>query len=234
MNECVGRAAPIAVLGMHRSGTSTLAGSLEEAGLHLGEVVTVAPHNPRGNRENLAIRALNDRLLEHNGGRWDRPPASITWNDDFRMQRAAIIDTQAAAGRWGFKDPRTLLTLAFWQEGIRDLALVGTFRHPHAVATSLAHRDGLPIDQALALWAAYNQRLLAARERQVFPLISFDLPGPQYCARLASITAGLELPCQPQFFSEALRHHGSEVEAKLPPDIAELYQRLWSRAGGDG
>ena len=77
-------APPVAVLGMHRSGTSSLAGSLEEAGLHLGEVVTRADHNQKGNRESLAMRDLNDRLLEHNGGAWDRPPPALAWDDDFR------------------------------------------------------------------------------------------------------------------------------------------------------
>ena len=43
---------PIVILGMHRSGTSCLAGCLEELGLHLGTVITSAPHNKKGNREN--------------------------------------------------------------------------------------------------------------------------------------------------------------------------------------
>ncbi len=68
----------IAILGMHRSGTSCLAGSLQQAGLYLGEVVEQAPHKKRGNRESLVIRSLNDRLLEENGGAWDSPPIEIT------------------------------------------------------------------------------------------------------------------------------------------------------------
>jgi len=46
----------VAILGMHRSGTSCLAGSLQELGLYLGEVYDQNPHNPRGNRENAAAR----------------------------------------------------------------------------------------------------------------------------------------------------------------------------------
>lgn len=44
-------ASTVLILGMHRSGTSCLAGSLQEAGLYLGEVNTAAPHNAKGNRE---------------------------------------------------------------------------------------------------------------------------------------------------------------------------------------
>jgi len=227
-------APPVAVLGMHRSGTSSLAGSLDAAGFHLGEVVTEAPHNRKGNRENLAVRALNARLLELNGGRWDRPPSSITWDDDFRTQRAAVIAAHAASWRWGFKDPRTVLTLVFWQEGIPDLALVGTFRHPHAVAASLARRDSLPVDEALALWTVYDERLLAAHDRQAFPLISFDLPSAACADGVPGIAAALDLPGRPGFFSGELRHHGPDVEAPLPPETDELYQRLRSRAGALG
>ena len=43
----------VCVLGMHRSGTSCLAGSLEQQGLFLGETNTRGPFNLRGNRESF-------------------------------------------------------------------------------------------------------------------------------------------------------------------------------------
>lgn len=227
-------ASPVAVLGMHRSGTSSLAGSLEEAGLHLGEVVTKAQHNLKGNRESLAVRDLNDRLLEHNDGAWDRPPATVVWDDDFRTQRTAVIAAHAADWRWGFKDPRTLLTLAFWQEGLPDLALVGTFRHPLAVAASLERRDGLATPVGLRLWEAYNERLVAAHEAGPFPLVSFDLPSDEYAAAVAAMARALDLPGEPGFFSEELRHHGPVDETPLPPSVAALYARLQALAAADG
>lgn len=216
---------------MHRSGTSSLAGSLEEAGLHLGEVVTRAQHNLKGNRESLAVRELNDRLLEHNGGAWDHPPDALAWDDDFRTQRAAVIAAHAADWRWGFKDPRTLLTLAFWQEGLPDLALVGTFRHPRAVAASLQRRDGLAISAGLRLWQAYNERLVAAHEQEPFPLVSFDLPPQAYAAGVASIARALDLPGEPGFFTEELRHHGPVDDAELPDSVAALHRHLVALAG---
>ena len=120
----------IAILGMHRSGTSCLAGSLQQAGLYLGEVVEQAPHNRKGNRESLAIRSLNDRLLESNDGAWNRPPAELVWSEIFASTRDRLIAKFADRTSWGFKDPRTLLTLPFWQDGIPELVFVGTFRHP--------------------------------------------------------------------------------------------------------
>ena len=64
----------VIVLGMHRSGTSLLTGSLEAAGLYLGEVNNEAPFNRKGNKENESIRELNDALLERNDAAWNRPP----------------------------------------------------------------------------------------------------------------------------------------------------------------
>jgi hypothetical protein len=39
---------PIIILGMHRSGTSLVAGCLEAAGLYLGPVNNYAPFNKKG------------------------------------------------------------------------------------------------------------------------------------------------------------------------------------------
>ena len=58
----------VVVLGMHRSGTSCLAGSLEQQGLFLGEVNTSAPWNRRGNRERFDVMNLQGDILEASGG----------------------------------------------------------------------------------------------------------------------------------------------------------------------
>ena len=57
----------IGVLGMHRSGTSCLTGTLEEAGVFLGEVVVQAKFNARGNRENRRIMDLHNAVLAAKG-----------------------------------------------------------------------------------------------------------------------------------------------------------------------
>ena len=84
----------IAILGMHRSGTSCLTGSLQNAGLFLGEHHTWNKHNRRGNRENQNIVDLHDAILEANGGTWDSPPEHVRWRDEHvaraREQPAAI------------------------------------------------------------------------------------------------------------------------------------------------
>ena len=71
----------ITVLGMHRSGTSSLVGSLEEAGLPLGDVRdTGGDSNEKGHREPGELIALHDDVLITSGGAWHLPPAEARWN----------------------------------------------------------------------------------------------------------------------------------------------------------
>ena len=63
----------IAVLGMHRSGTSCLTGLLEDAGVCLGNVSKQNPYNRKGNQENLQIMYLHDAVLDDNRGSWNNP-----------------------------------------------------------------------------------------------------------------------------------------------------------------
>ena len=224
------------MLGMHRSGTSSLAGCLQEYGLHLGEVVEQAPHNLRGNRESLLIREVNDRVLEHNSSAWDRPPAgAIVWDDAHRALRDRAVEAHATSDRpWGFKDPRTLFTLEFWQEGLPSLELVGTFRHPRAVAGSLTTRNGWDTSRGMELWLAYNRRLLALHMEQPFPLVSFDLPAADYATVITTTAQQLGLTDRsvpPGFFTDDLRHQrGERDEGALPADVHEVHDALCRRS----
>src|SRR5262249_1740037 len=94
---CEGRAAPgkiaplvpaafatsnaIVVLGMHRSGTSALAGMLHHLGVALGdELMPATADNPRGYWEHRDIVAINDRLMTELGRTWhDVRPLPPMW-----------------------------------------------------------------------------------------------------------------------------------------------------------
>ena len=223
----------IAILGMHRSGTSCLAGSLQQHGLDLGSVFEWSPHNPKGNRENAQIMQLNESVLNESAGSWDRPPAKLTWNAGHAEQRDAIIDagTSAAKAKWGFKDPRTLLTLAFWQDAPVQMKFAGTFRHPLLVARSLDARNGVPVVDAFSLWKQYNDLLLTYHRMYGFPLVSFDAGSEEYAEGVERISEYLNLPKPPArtaespFLEDQLRHQDL-TGVDLPDDLAELYNRL--------
>ena len=226
----------VLILGMHRSGTSCLAGSLQEAGLYLGEVNTAAPHNAKGNRESRAIMALQDDLLRANGGDWDTPPERVVWQPEHRAWRDEIIATYPTDRIWGFKDPRTLLTLTGWLEALPSVRFVGTYRHPLAVAASLRARNGVPVEKSLALWSAYNRLLLDYQRRWDFPMVSFDWPPERYQHCLTAIVPTLRLSVPAtgfSFFESALRRNEApKAERGLRP-LLKHWRTLLGRTGND-
>jgi hypothetical protein len=213
---------------MHRSGTSCLAGSLEEAGLYLGDVFRVGRHNAKGNRENGRIMALQEAMLVENGGGWAQPPKQVTWSESHREERNSIIASYGNVPIWGFKDPRTILLVDFWREAVPDLMIVATLRHPHFVAESLSRRGGGSIDDWLDLWATYNERLLALHEVHPFPVVRFDLGAESYRSSLAVAMdrLGLQAPPRMDFFDPVLRHHDTLSPDPLPERVSRLYAAL--------
>ena len=220
----------ITILGMHRSGTSSLVGSLEAAGLPLGEVRREGgDSNEKGHREPGEIIRLHDDVLMNSRGAWFLPPASVEWSAEQRERRDAFIATHAEQPLWGWKEPRTLLVIDGWLEVLPQLEFVGTFRHPLVVARSLTRRHGNDTPRMwLDVWLAYNEILLRLAEERGFPLIDFDLPAEAYAARLRAIVEELRLPGgEDDFFDASLRTSQKKLpDADLPTDVAHVYARL--------
>jgi hypothetical protein len=208
-------------------------GSLEQAGLYLGQVNRQAQFNPKGNRESAAIIRLNTTVLANTGHSWRNPPeSSATWLRADRDERDAIIARFAGVGRWGFKDPRTVFTLEGWLEAIPKMCLVGSIRHPMAVARSLENRGGMPLAKGLDLWARYNLRLLELHEIHEFPIVNFDLPKDEYEESVERIARQFELPSpeKSRFFEDEHRHEAPENDDHLASFYLDLYKELLSLA----
>ena len=160
----------IIVLGMHRSGTSMLTGTLRQAGVALGDVNLAAPFNRKGNMEHPAIMHMQEDLLEKNGGSWDTPPTSpLIWQPMHTAIRDLFISQFASESIWAFKDPRTLFTLEKWLEVLPDSEFVGVFRSPVQVAQSLNNRNQMSFEDGFALWSIYNEKLLELHNEYAFP-----------------------------------------------------------------
>lgn len=165
---------PLVILGMHRSGTSMITRLLYKIGLDLGtqdDIATASEttvsDNPEGYWEHDQFRDLNEDLLVHAGGSWKNPPDwSGDWTADPTLQpfydRAAAVVEGFQSPIWGWKDPRTCLTLPFWQKVLPDLKLLVCVRHPVEVALSFERRVewSLTFDQAMNLWQQYHQAML--------------------------------------------------------------------------
>ncbi len=225
----------VAILGMHRSGTSCLAGSLEAWGLPLGEVKTSSKHNKLGNRENPDIFQLQEAVLADNGGSWQNPLPVTEWRPE-RLETLEAIIRNYPTRYWGFKDPRTLFLLDGWHCVIprSRFRYVATFRHPMAVARSLNVRNGMSIDQGLELWSCYNQRLISLMDDRDIPLINFDISGPVYSKRIGAICQSLRLkleePEVPFRDSTLISHNQATSKAELGPEVGQIYEKLLKHA----
>jgi O-antigen biosynthesis protein len=159
---------PIFIIGMHRSGTSALAGALEPLGLTVGKSV-MPPHagqgNPKGFYENRELREFHDEFLKSIGSSWqhDEPVRDELFSGKmarrFQKQLLWRLVDEFGPGRPLIKDPRLCRLLPLWQPVIRQHFSSAQFilpiRHPVEVASSLHRRDQLPLGQGLKLWAIH-------------------------------------------------------------------------------
>ena len=224
-------AAPVIVLGMHRSGTSLLAGSLQLAGLELGRVSEKDKHNARGSRENAGIVAFHNAVLEAHGFSWKNPPmGEISWSPAERSRAQAEVAELNTGGLWGFKDPRSLLMIRAWRGLCRDARCVGVFRNPVDVAASLVAMKACDAVTAYDLWDHYNRRLLALHHELEFPLFCFDDSADLLHERLDQVLPHLGLGplTGTGFYSKRLKHRAT-AEADIPADHARLYDALQAR-----
>jgi hypothetical protein len=214
---------------MHRSGTSCLTGSLQAAGVFLGDCHTWNPYNQKGNRENQRIVDLNDAVLAANGGGWDKPPEQVVWPGHLLAAARALLGEYAGSGNFGFKDPRTLLVVDGWKVVCPHLQFVGIFRHPDLVADSLARRSEMPRESALALWYQYNQRLYRQYLQQPFPLLCFDDDPVVFQRKLSAVIQKAGIGC-PQaaggFYDADLKSALAPSGQGLPWRIRRLHRKL--------
>ncbi|MFA5993662.1 MAG: hypothetical protein WC823_01755 [Parcubacteria group bacterium] len=155
----------ICVLGMHRSGTSMLMRLLNICGVYVGDeknLIGASSGNERGHWENSEVLDINEEILRIFNGSWDNPPQfPDKWEDDLRLgnlkERAKnfVNKMNERADVWGFKEPRTCLTLLFWKKIIPNMVFVIPIRNSMEVAMSLNKRDGMLIEKGLKLWKDY-------------------------------------------------------------------------------
>lgn len=155
----------VCVLGMHRSGTSVAARLMNLLGISLGaeeQLLIPQPDNPTGYWEYRPILELNDEILGRLGGSFaEPPPLPPGWETaaelaDLRRRARDLIARTFASGDWGWKDPRTCLTLPFWKQILPPIQYVICMRSPAEVAASLETRDGSSVEKSIRLWQIYT------------------------------------------------------------------------------
>jgi len=123
----------VIVAGMHRSGTSAMAGMLHANGITMGDekkkdfYPPPMRENPKGFYENVRFRRVNDAILKENGYRVksfnpDIPDIPITKDANLRHKMKSLINEFYGSNDcWGWKDPRTNLTIQSWWDVMKDM-----------------------------------------------------------------------------------------------------------------
>ena len=224
----------IFVLGMHRSGTSCLAGALETCGLYFGDVLRMGRYNAKGYFESLSVMKLHNQILRANGASWLTPPETAHISPFHQQAIQDIVYQFKGHYPCGIKDPRLLFLLKGWLDVVEPpYAFVGTFRHPEAVGRSLAHRNGLSPDATYELWLKYNQKLVELHQQDPFPLVEYRLDNAGvYCSVVADVAEQMGLkPNLPalQKFVEAKLEHYPVSDRPIPPVCQDVYKYLLKR-----
>lgn len=238
------------VSGMHRSGTSFVAGLLRSAGLFLGDRLLGAdPTNPRGHFEDLDFLDYHRMLLRAYGFPDDGFVTGLRIEpaERFRKRAMALVEERRGVLRpWGWKDPRTALFLPFWDSVVPDARFLFVFRPPWDVVDSLFRRgDRIFLRNpafTLAVWLDYNARIRdfarAHPERVLIRELSQVARNPEaLCTDVREdLNIGLDSP-QSTFQAGLLRSATAEHAAFLAAASAgcvELLAELRELAGSTG
>ncbi len=248
---------PVLITGMHRSGTSMVARLLNLCGLYLGSeesLLKPAKDNPDGYWESAEIVKINDELLQFGGRDW-RGPAP-TYSPDFSKRpeiapfryraQKALQPLRSQSQKWGWKDPRTCLTLSFWRELVSEseLKLIVCVRNPLDVIASMEARG--QFEEGIVwfrIWQSYYRSL--QKQAEDLPILfthydTFFFDGAAELDRLSK-WAGLHVSRRTlkeacTFIKPVACHHRATwsdmVLSEMPLDVAEYYLELSDLCGG--
>jgi hypothetical protein len=216
----------ILVLGMHRSGTSTVARVANLLGAALPtDLYPPDALNPTGYWESQHLVGLNEWVLQSAGATWSDclrfDPAQVTGPGLVGVMASLVGCTKTLFGDerlFVMKDPRLCLLLDFWLPALRSLGIEVTvlyvLRSPLAVARSLLYRNGFALPQGLALWLRY---VLAAEQgsrsvRRGF--VSYDSLMADWRTAMTRAGDGIGIA-----WPNNVTHVAAEVDAFLRPDL---------------
>lgn len=141
---------PVIVVGMHGSGSSIVSRILAELGVYMGSGLDE-------HAEAAEFFALNEELLYRANASWHRPDPFLTLREEPGFSRSALLRLVGATygqlrsrylagllrdprSQWGWKDPRTSLTLPYWLHLFPHARVLHILRDPERAAASIHWR----------------------------------------------------------------------------------------------
>jgi len=158
---------PVIVIGMHRSGTSLVAGMLGALGVYVGPecggasgpdfLAMARAGRLTGYAEASAFFRINEQLLRLSRSSWCRVDPFLRRRTHPAWAQAADLSLRSQTyssllrdflqplpehyrGAWGWKDPRNSVTLPLWLRLFPEARVVHVTRDSDAVVRSLHHR----------------------------------------------------------------------------------------------
>ena len=144
----------LVILGMHRSGTSSVAYWLQTCGLHLGEKLLASDFsNPKGHFEDIDFLNLHKEILIDNGYSPTGLEEDIHLNisEYYRRKMEFLVKFKNSfREEWGWKDPRTCLMISEYVNLLPDALYLIVYRDYREVVSSLIRRDLTRIEKKMA------------------------------------------------------------------------------------
>lgn len=247
----------IVVIGMHRSGTSMVAGILKRLGLDIGKSKMQPDYaNITGYFENSLIAIFNDRLLDLLYSKWHDTlflPENWWLEKKIKQEHGCLIELIREeyndSSLLLFKDPRISILLPFYQDVFKTIGIkpnfIINFREPYEVAASLNKRNNLSLARGLLLWIDYilKAELYSRNQSRIFIHYNQILNDPIRYIKEILHQFNLEHILLPEYESNILefvakdqKHHSSQKlnnTYKIPDEINRLYNVLVSINGRD-
>jgi hypothetical protein len=222
----------VAVVGMHRSGTSATAGLLVNLGLtgpRPDDLIPASSSNERGHWESKGMHRCNEGLLRAvRCARYAPPPVTLRWDgvpgyEEIRSAALRWFATTYAGGPMVAKDPRLCLTLPFWRDVLpAPIAAVFVLRDPMSVVRSLQARDEFPVTLALSIWDRYVRSASLVLEGLPTFVVEYDsmMADPSGATeQISRFLRHVGVPLEPassgaavSFLDSGLRHQRAELD----------------------
>lgn len=246
----------VAVLGMHRSGTSLSTELMQRLGATISEdLVPAAAENPRGYFESSVISGIQEQLLNAFGGSmwWTSTtlnPMPDNWwllpaVQPYRQRLLEYVKQELARCEhvWAFKDPRTARLLPMWNTIIDELGVEAKYvlvvRDPIEVAGSLHTRQKMSQAYAELLWLEHNSDAATYGANRLKAIVEYRhwFGNPVEQATYLATALGMAVPDSAKLedtvravVSKDLRHHEANGAPNYElPFTRDVYDALLAR-----
>ena len=250
----------IVIIGMHRSGTSALAGLLSILGCDQPRTqMPTTKDNEKGYFESQEIYGFHTSLLDSAGSRWDDwLRLNSSWfkslrAEEFHDRAKTLLQEEYGESRlFVLKDPRICRLTSFWDRVLVDMNIepryLLTCRNPLEVAASLEARDRLNHNIGLLIWLRHvlDAEIDTRQKMRSFTNFSQVIENWGWVAEKVQTDLKVNLPrmaigLAPEvemFLSSDLRHHTQTTEKVVHDpmisawirDTYEIFNR-WSLDG---